>query len=94
LPVERLKEVWKAEKLNRVVQLTISGCLGPCDLANVALIISPQGNDWFGGMAGDAIYDSLIGWAQECRRENKLLPLPVEMGELRFSRFATEEIGA
>ena len=28
VPVERLKAVWKEEKLNRTVQLTISGCLG------------------------------------------------------------------
>jgi hypothetical protein len=31
VPVERLKQIWAAEKLNRTVQLTISGCLGPCD---------------------------------------------------------------
>jgi hypothetical protein len=37
VPAGRLKAVWKAEKLNRSVQLTISGCLGPCDVANVAL---------------------------------------------------------
>ncbi len=44
VPVGRLKEVWKGEKLNRSVQLTISGCLGPCDRANVALVITPDGN--------------------------------------------------
>jgi len=42
LPVARLKDVWQTEKLNRSVQLTISGCLGPCDLANVALLIAPM----------------------------------------------------
>jgi hypothetical protein len=36
LPVERLKAAWKADKLNQAVQLTISGCLGPCDVPNVA----------------------------------------------------------
>lgn len=87
--MERLKAVWKGEKLNRSVQLTISGCLGPCDLANVALVITPQGNEWLGGMAGDSVYDSLIEWARECQRENRLLPLPVDFAERRFQRFET-----
>ena len=30
-----------AEKLNRTIQLTISGCLGPCDVPNVALLLTP-----------------------------------------------------
>jgi cobaltochelatase CobN len=91
LPVELLKGVWKAEKLNRSVQLTISGCLGPCDLANVALVITPGGNAWVGGMAGDAIYDALIDWARGCHRENRLLPLPVGIDAHRFERFSDEE---
>jgi cobaltochelatase CobN len=40
VPVERIKAAWKAEKLNRGVQLTISGCLGPCDLPNVAVLVT------------------------------------------------------
>ena len=34
-PRDWLKQQWKDAKLNKSVQLTISGCLGPCDLANV-----------------------------------------------------------
>lgn len=91
VPVERLKAVWRAEKLNRTVQLTISGCLGPCDLANVALVVTPRGNEWLGGMAGGAVYDALIAWARECDRENRLLPLPAGFDACRFERFAPEE---
>ena len=50
VPVERLKAVWKAEKLNKTVQLTISGCLGPCDLANVILVMTAGSMYWFGGI--------------------------------------------
>jgi len=85
-----LKSVWKSEKLNQTVQLTISGCLGPCDLANVALIISPDGNEWIGGMAGDAVYESLVEWARECHREGRLLPLPTEYNDRQFERFGSE----
>lgn len=43
VPVERIKGRWKATKLNRVVQLTISGCVGPCDVPNVAVVLGPLG---------------------------------------------------
>jgi len=87
VPVGRLKAVWKEEKLNRSVQLTISGCLGPCDLANVALLIITNGNQWFGKLAGDAVYEALIAWAQACHREERLVPLPAALAALRFDRF-------
>ena len=94
VPVGRLKAVWKEEKLNRSVQLTISGCLGPCDLANVALVITPNGNEWLGGLAGDAVYDALIAWAQECHRAGRLVPLPAALAALRFDRFSPRGEGS
>ncbi|HEY2787223.1 MAG TPA: (2Fe-2S) ferredoxin domain-containing protein [Fimbriiglobus sp.] len=48
VPVGRLKAAWKAEKLNKAVQLTNSGCLGPCDLANVAVMLPPAKSVWIG----------------------------------------------
>lgn len=91
VPVERLKQIWKDEKLNRTVQLTISGCLGPCDVANVALVMLPEGNVWLGEMAGDAVYDELIRWARACHAEDRVLPLPGSLDAHRFERFTAEE---
>jgi cobaltochelatase CobN len=85
-----LKDVWTTEKLNQSVQLTISGCLGPCDLANVALVITPAGNQWLGGMAGDAIYRAIVEWARECHHEHRLLPLPSVLRDQEFARFERE----
>lgn len=50
LPRERIKAAWKAQKLNQTIQLTISGCLGPCDLANsVAVARADERWLWLGG---------------------------------------------
>ena len=92
LPVEQLKQIWKDEKLNRTVQLTISGCLGPCDLPNVALVILPEGNVWLGGMEGSEVYERLVVWARSCHAVGETLPLPEELAPLRFDRFQTEEV--
>jgi cobaltochelatase CobN len=87
VPVDRIKAVWKAEKLNRGVQLTISGCLGPCDLPNVALVITPEGTEWYGRLDGDPHYDALIGWARECAVGAAALPRPEVLAGHRFERF-------
>jgi len=87
VPVERIKATWKAEKLNRGVQLTISGCLGPCDLPNVAVIVTARGTTWYGRLDGDAHYDALIAWARACLIAGTALPLPEALAAHRFERF-------
>lgn len=87
VPVERLKAVWKDEKLNRTVQLTISGCLGPCDMANVILVMTAAGTEWFGGIDDEAGFDAIIAWARACKAAEALLPLPTVLDTCRFKRF-------
>ena len=87
VPVERIKAIWKAEKLNRSVQLTISGCLGPCDLPNVAVIVTAAGTAWYGRLEGDAPYEALIAWARAAVAAGTPLPPPEELEALRFDRF-------
>ena len=87
VPVERIKAAWKAEKLNRGVQLTISGCLGPCDLPNVAVIVTPHGMQWYGLLSGDSDYDALIAWARACRASETVLPPPEAWSARQFQRF-------
>jgi cobaltochelatase CobN len=91
VPVDRIKAIWKAEKLNRRVQLTISGCLGPCDLPNVAAIASTRGLIWYGQLEGDAPYDALIAWARACAAANTTLPPPETLDAHRFERFPGSE---
>ena len=90
-PRHGMKQQWKEEKLNKSVQLTISGCLGPCDLANVACVISPQGIQWFGGLQEQWQYGLLLDWAKASRDAGVLLELPAELNRHRFERFAVSE---
>lgn len=87
VPVDRLKAAWKAEKLNRGVQLTISGCLGPCEVPNVALILTPGAAHWYGLLNGDADYDAIIAWARECLAQGQTVALPKALEDRRLERF-------
>jgi hypothetical protein len=50
VPVEWLKEEWRARGLLKRIQLSISGCLGPCDIPNVVTISNESGTQWLGGL--------------------------------------------
>jgi hypothetical protein len=94
VPVERIKEIWQREKLNRSIQLTVSGCLGPCDVPNVVLLITGEGTEWLGRIVGDAADNQLIQWARDCHATGVLVPLPESLAQNRLERFATERASA
>lgn len=87
VPVEWLKQEWRSRGLLKVLQLTIAGCMGPCDLNNVVRISGPVEDVWLGGVDRFQLYSSLADWASESRGAGTLLPLPAEFAALRFSPF-------
>jgi cobaltochelatase CobN len=87
VPLDWLKPLWKAEKLNKVVQLTVSGCLGPCDLPNVCCLQTPDEQAWYGRLTTREDYAVLLRWARRCQEEGRLQPLPAELEHLRFERW-------
>ncbi len=93
VPVERLKHLWKTRRLAPSIQLTISGCLGPCDLVNVVCLVSPQGTLWLGGLDNLTCYETLVEWATDSAAEGRLLPLPSSLTSLQFERFTSPAPG-
>jgi len=91
VPLEWLKPLWKAEKLNKTVQLTVSGCLGPCDLPNVICIATPQELAWYGRLTTQEDYAVLLNWARRCQQAGELLPFPAELEHLRFERWPGDD---
>jgi hypothetical protein len=52
VPVEWLKNEWRKRGLLKRVQLTISGCVGPCDVPNVVVITRSSGTEWLAILLG------------------------------------------
>jgi cobaltochelatase CobN len=87
VPVEWLKDEWRKRGLLKRVQLTISGCVGPCDVPNVVVITSSSGTEWLGNISNFEQYRSLLEWAVRCRDAGEMLALPREFQECRISPF-------
>src|SRR5260370_2362381 len=91
VPLDWLKPIWKTEKLNKIVQLTVSGCLGPCDLPNVCCIITENDQAWYGRLTTREDYGVLLNWARRCKEQNRIQPLPSELEHLRFERWPGDQ---
>jgi hypothetical protein len=87
VPADWIKKEWKERGLKKSIQLTISGCLGPCDLPNVVSISWKEETVWLGTLCRFQDYAVLVEWASASGRAGRLLPLPEELTEFRFSPF-------
>lgn len=80
--MEWLKREWRARGLLKRVQLTVSGCLGPCDVPNVVTIVTQGKTIWLGNISLREQYQSLIDWASRSKNSGSTVELPKE---LRFN---------
>lgn len=87
VPVDWLKQTWKRERLNKAVQLTITGCLGPCDVLNVVCVVLADRLIWLGGLTEHRHYELLAAWAVACRDSAAAVPLPAGLAAHVFERF-------
>jgi hypothetical protein len=87
VPVDWLKMEWRTRGLLRNVQLTISGCLGPCDLPNVVRISSAISDIWLGNL-GPRHYAEIVHWACRSKVAGMLLPLGDLFEQHSFNPFS------
>jgi predicted metal-binding protein len=79
VPVEWLKQEWRKRGLLKRVQLTISGCLGPCDVPNAVAIVTKGETTWLGNISRQDQYQSLLDWASRSKESGRAGELPREL---------------
>jgi cobaltochelatase CobN len=84
VPADWLKEEWRRRGLLKRFQLTVSGCVGPCDVPNVVAIHSEAGSQWLGNITRFDQYRSLVEWAVRSAEAGHLMDLPQELAEHRL----------
>ncbi|HVO61720.1 MAG TPA: (2Fe-2S) ferredoxin domain-containing protein, partial [Terriglobales bacterium] len=73
------KEEWRRRGLLKRIQLTISGCLGPCDVPNVVAIVAQQKTVWLGNISRRDQYQSLLDWASRSKDLGRAAEMPKEL---------------
>jgi len=94
IPLDWLKAEWKKGGLLKHVHLSISGCLGPCEIPNVVAVVRPDRTEWFGLIDGDHYYASLLDWARASAAAGELLPVPSAFEPHRFERHLPAQVAA
>ena len=87
LALEEFKSQWKKRGIRRRLHLTISGCLGPCPLANVVLLQFRGSSMWFHSInqAGDV--DLIYDYVERMLVAESVMEPPSELGSRLFERY-------
>jgi cobaltochelatase CobN len=81
-------EEWERRRLRNSVHLTIAGCLGPCALANVVLLLFDGQALWFHSMNSEALVLALYDHVETMLKAGHCLPTPPLLAPLQFTASA------
>lgn len=87
VPVELYHEEWVRRRIRHKVHLSIGGCLGPCALSNVALLLFGGHQIWFHSIAGDDQVRAMFDYIQDMVRADRYLPPPAALASQVFDVF-------
>src|SRR5207253_2676860 len=85
VPIDFYKQEYKRRKIRKLVQLTMSGCLGPCPLANVVLLFFDGKPLWFQGVNRPGQIVALYDYLDSMLAADRLLPPPPGLAECLFN---------
>jgi len=93
LPLKEFKQQWKRRGFRRRFHLTVSGCLGPCPLANVVLLQFRGRSMWFHSINRVEDVDLIYDWVENALQEESDLDMPAELASRQFQRYLDRENG-
>ncbi len=91
VPVDYLKKSWEENNLGSRVELMISGCLGPCKMNNVSVLVTESDMIWLGDLGEEEYYESLVEWGKEVARNDQSEKLPEILSKKRFEPMSVKE---
>ena len=87
VPVELYHAEWVRRRIRHKVHLSIGGCLGPCALSNVALLLYGGHEVWFHSITGDEQVVAIYDYVEAMVRANCYLPPPPDLAPQVFDVF-------
>lgn len=88
VPTEVFHREWERRRLRNIVHLTIGGCLGPCALANVALLLFDGQAQWFHSIDSEALAVALYDHVEAMLEADACLPPPPALAPYHFTATA------
>lgn len=90
IPLEEFKRQWKDRGIRRRFHLTISGCLGPCPLANVVLIQFLGQSVWLHSINSPEDVTLIYDYVERMLIYESYLDPPAGLAGRRFQRYMVD----
>ncbi|HEY3118403.1 MAG TPA: cobaltochelatase subunit CobN, partial [Chloroflexota bacterium] len=90
VPRELFHSEWERRKLRNKVHLTVGGCLGPCVLANVVMLLFDSRSLWFHSFHTEDQVRALYDYIEAMLAAQAYLPPPPALADSYFSAFDWE----
>lgn len=81
---------WTRRRIRHKVHLSMGGCLGPCALSNVALLLFAGREIWFHSITGDEQVIAIFDYIEAMVRADRYLPPPPQLAPQVFDVFGWE----
>ncbi len=86
--MDAFKREWKRRKIRNVVHLTVGGCLGPCVVANVVLLVFDGRSVWFHSITVEPQVLAIYDYVDEMLAADRFLPPPAVLVAYVFEGYA------
>ncbi|HTK05962.1 MAG TPA: cobaltochelatase subunit CobN [Ktedonobacteraceae bacterium] len=87
VPTELYHTEWERRKLRNKVHLTMAGCLGPCPLANVVLLLFDNHHIWFHSFNSESQVLAIYDYVEQMLAANAYMPPPADLAVYTFTSF-------
>lgn len=87
VPVDLYHQEWSRRRIRHKVHLSLGGCLGPCALSNVVLLLYGGHQIWFHSVTGDEQVIAIFDYIETIVRAGQYLPPPPALAEQVFDVF-------
>jgi cobaltochelatase CobN len=91
VPVDLYDREWERRRWRNRVHLTIGGCLGPCVLSNVTMLMFDGRTLYFQSLNSEALILELLDYVDAMLAADAYLPPPPSLAELHFTAFRWED---
>ncbi|MFN3373561.1 MAG: cobalt chelatase, partial [Chloroflexus sp.] len=92
VPTDLYHSEWERRRLRNRVHLSQGGCLGPCPLANVALLLMDGRPYWFHSLNDPALIPILYDFIEELLAAEHPLPPPSALAPHLFNGFSWDGV--
>jgi cobaltochelatase CobN len=90
VPLDEFKRQWKARGIRDRFHLTISGCLGPCALANVILIQFHGRSLWLHSINSPDDVTAIYEYVERMLARGRYFDPPAELALRQFDRYLVD----